>query len=99
MADNRAPRIDLERARRGPTPEDLRAMPATTAADWADATVILPVDPDIFEEASAKQRARAASAGRQRDTIAARRRVGGRPTKGPSGSRAASKRSGRKGGR
>jgi len=33
-------------------------MPPTTAADWADAAAILPVDRDIFEEAAAKQRAR-----------------------------------------
>jgi hypothetical protein len=73
-------------------------MPATTVADWADATVMLPVDPDIFEEASAKQRARAASVGHKRDVIAARRKGGGgRKTTARSG--AASKRSGRKGGK
>jgi hypothetical protein len=65
MSDTRSPRIDLERAKYGPTAEDLRAMPATTAADWADATVILPVDQDIFEEAAAKQRMRAARAARK----------------------------------
>ncbi|MBI3514749.1 MAG: hypothetical protein HY060_11910 [Proteobacteria bacterium] len=62
MSDTRSPRIDLERAKHGPTAEDLKAMPATMAADWADATVILPVDRDIFEEAAAKQRVRAAQA-------------------------------------
>ena len=93
MTDNRAPRIDLERAKRGPTADDLRAMPATTAADWADATMILPVDADIFEEASAKQRARAAGIGHKRDVIAARRKKG-RKTTGQAG--AASGRSSRK---
>jgi hypothetical protein len=58
VSDDRPPRIDFDRAKRGPTAADLEAMPATTAADWADATVILPVDRDIFEEAAAKQRAR-----------------------------------------
>ena len=60
MTDNRPPRIDPERAKRGPTAADLEAMPATTVADWADAIVILPVDRDIFEQAAAKQRARLA---------------------------------------
>jgi hypothetical protein len=62
MSDARSPRIDPERAKRGPTRADLEAMPATTAADWADATIILPVDRDIFEEAAAKQHARAKAA-------------------------------------
>jgi hypothetical protein len=60
MSDTRSTRIDLERAKSGPTAEDLATMPATTAADWADAIVMLPVDRDIFEEAAAKQRVRAA---------------------------------------
>jgi hypothetical protein len=58
MTHSKQPRINLERAGRGPTAEDLAAMPPTTAADWADAAAILPVDRDIFEEAAAKQRAR-----------------------------------------
>jgi hypothetical protein len=59
------PRINLERAKLGPTAEDLVAMPATTAADWAHATVILPVDRDIFEEAAVKQSLRAAQAAKR----------------------------------
>ncbi|MBI1776038.1 MAG: hypothetical protein HYR63_11885 [Proteobacteria bacterium] len=65
MSDTRPPRIDLERAKRGPTAEDLAAIPATTAADWVDAAVVLPVDRDIFEEAGAKQRARAVQAAKK----------------------------------
>ena len=59
------PRIDLERAKKGPTAADLQAMPATEAADWADATAILPVDRDIFDEAAAKQQARTEAASKK----------------------------------
>jgi len=73
MNDSRPPRIDPERAKRGPTAEDLEAMPATTVADWADAAVILPVDRDIFKEAAAKQRARAAQMAKKSSKVAVRR--------------------------
>lgn len=73
MSDTRTPRVDPERAKRGPTEEDLEAMPATTEADWADAAVVLPVDRDIFQEAAAKQRARAAQMAKKSGKISARR--------------------------
>ena len=65
MRDTRPPRIDLERAKRGPTAEDLEAMPPTTAADWADAWESFPVDQDIFDEAVRKQQERNAEKARQ----------------------------------
>ncbi len=37
-----AVRIDAARLARGPTEDDLRAMPPTSAADWADAVVMVP---------------------------------------------------------
>lgn len=37
-----AVRIDAARLARGPTEGDLRAMPGTSAADWADAVVMVP---------------------------------------------------------
>ncbi len=42
-------------------------MPATTAADRADAVEMLPVDRDIFEDAATKQRARVAQAAKSSD--------------------------------
>jgi hypothetical protein len=39
---NGVPRIDASRLARGPTEEDLRAMPATTDEDWSDAVVMHP---------------------------------------------------------
>jgi hypothetical protein len=77
MSDTRRPRIDLERAKRGPTTEDLAAMPATTRADWADAVMILPVDRDIFEEAAAKQRLRAKPKAAQTAAVRKKRRSAG----------------------
>jgi hypothetical protein len=42
--------FDPERLRRGPSEADLRELPATSAADWANAELLIPIDQETYRE-------------------------------------------------
>jgi hypothetical protein len=50
VADKRAPRVDWDRLKQGPSAADLRELPATTEADWADAELLIPIDQETYRE-------------------------------------------------
>jgi hypothetical protein len=65
IVDRRPPRVDRERLMKGPTAADLRELPATTAADWQKAELLIPIDEATdreFELFRAKRRKRLAKA-------------------------------------
>jgi hypothetical protein len=50
VVDSRAPRVDWKKLKKGPSDDDLREIPATTAADWEDADRVLFVDKDAYKK-------------------------------------------------
>ena len=50
VVDKRAPRVDWERLKEGPSEADLAELPATTEADWQDAELLIPIDPETYRE-------------------------------------------------
>jgi hypothetical protein len=50
VVDDRPPRVDWERLRNGPSSADLRELPATVAADWEDAELLIPIDEETYRE-------------------------------------------------
>jgi hypothetical protein len=50
VIDKRPPRVDRAKLERGPREADLREIPATTAADWENAEVLIPIDEETYRE-------------------------------------------------
>lgn len=44
------PRVDMSRLRQGPSAADLQDIPPTSAADWEDAELLVPVDPETWKD-------------------------------------------------
>jgi hypothetical protein len=50
IVDPRPPRVDWTKLGQGPTSEDLKELPATTADDWRGAEVVIPIDEATYRE-------------------------------------------------
>jgi hypothetical protein len=58
IVDPRPPRVDWDKLRKGPTADDLRDLPETTAEDWRGAEVVIPIDETTYREFQAFQATR-----------------------------------------
>jgi hypothetical protein len=50
VSDPRPPRVDWDRLKNGPTAEALIELPPTTAKDWENAELLIPIDPETYRE-------------------------------------------------
>jgi hypothetical protein len=48
--DGRPQRVDWDRLNQGPSAEDLREIPATQAADWTEAELLIPIDEETYRD-------------------------------------------------
>ncbi|HYE49955.1 MAG TPA: hypothetical protein VEB20_10235 [Azospirillaceae bacterium] len=62
--DSRAPRVDWAKLRNGPSAADLEELPATTAADWDGAELLVPVDRETWRDFQEFRKARGGRPGR-----------------------------------
>jgi uncharacterized protein len=50
VVDRRRQRVDWDRLNQGPSADDLRELPATNSADWAEAELLVPIDEETYRE-------------------------------------------------